>query len=379
MKKKNMTVNDMVHIAEDFFTSLGLDPLPEKFWNKSIFKKPTDRKMNCHASAYDFFDDDDFRIKICAKVTMNDLFIIHHEMGHIQYYMSYKNQPFEFRGGANPGFHEALGDVITLSVMTPKHLEKLNLLNDFVDDDEFNINFLLFSALRTVAFAPFALTVENWRWNVFAGKTKPDDYNFDWWRLRCQYQGLVPPVDRNFDNFDAGSKYHIAASVPYDRYFVSLILTFQFHETLCKASGHTGQLHKCDIYKSKEAGDLLKDMLRKGSSVHWKTILEEFTGTDKIDSSSLLKYFDPLYNWLLKQNLTNVDQKWDCESYIDKENRKILSYANRRLLRRKSLKINSRELIDDMFSSSSSSPSSRLCSLISISISIHIIISALTS
>ncbi|CAF0929500.1 unnamed protein product [Brachionus calyciflorus] len=327
MREKNMAPRDLFLIAEEFYTSLGLDPLPETFWNNSLFEKPNDgREVNCHASAWDFYDGKDFRIKMCTTVSMNDMFVVHHEMGHIQYYMNYKHQPFHFKEGANPGFHEALGDLMTLSVMTPGHLYKIKLIDELVEDEEQDINFLLFMALRNIAFAPFSLAVEKWRWSVFSGNTTPDNYNLDWWKFRCKYQGLVPPVDRFQDDFDPGSKYHIAAGVPYDRYFVSLILKFQFHETLCKASNHKGPLFKCDIYQSKEAGKKLKHMMEKGSSESWNKVLYEFTDgkTDKLDPSAMLEYFKPLHEWLLKQDLS--ENEWNCNDYLDLKNNIVHGY-----------------------------------------------------
>lgn len=74
------------------------------------------------------------RIKQCTRVTMSQLYTVHHEMGHVQYYLQYKDLPVTLRRGANPGFHEAIGDVLALSVSTPAHLHKIGLLDHVTND-----------------------------------------------------------------------------------------------------------------------------------------------------------------------------------------------------------------------------------------------------
>uniref|UniRef100_A0A803W0Y4 Angiotensin-converting enzyme n=1 Tax=Ficedula albicollis TaxID=59894 RepID=A0A803W0Y4_FICAL len=242
------------------------------------------------------------RIKQCTSVTMEQLFTVHHEMGHIQYYLQYKEQPVPFRSGANPGFHEAIGDVLSLSVSTPKHLKEIGLLSSATEDEESNINYLLKMALEKIAFLPFGYLIDQWRWNVFSGRTPPSRYNYDWWYLRTKYQGICAPVPRNESNFDPGAKYHIPGNTPYIRYFVSFILQFQFHKALCEAANHTGPLHTCDIYRSKEAGDKLREVLKAGSSKSWQDILLNLTGTGEMDAGPLLEYFSPVTKWLQEQN-----------------------------------------------------------------------------
>nr|CAD7586834.1 unnamed protein product [Timema genevievae] len=255
----------MFKLAEEFFISLNLSAMPASFWDNSILEKPKDRDLVCHASAWDFYDGKDFRIKQCTRVDMNDLLTAHHEMGHIQYYIQYKHQPKVYKRGANPGFHEAVGDVMSLSVSTPKHLRKVGLLDaNSVDDYEATINYLYLQGLQKVAFLPSALLMDLWRWDVFKGHTTSDRYNCDWWKLREKYQGVEPATHRTEDNFDPGAKYHIIASVPYIRYFVSYVIQFQFHRSLCEKAGQfdpedpeSKPLHECDIYQSTEAGNLL--------------------------------------------------------------------------------------------------------------------------
>uniref|UniRef100_A0A8C8B8Z7 Angiotensin-converting enzyme n=1 Tax=Otus sunia TaxID=257818 RepID=A0A8C8B8Z7_9STRI len=303
MVQQRWNATHMFRVSEEFFTSLGLLEMPPEFWEKSMLEKPTDgREVVCHASAWDFYNRKDFRIKQCTTVTMEQLFTVHHEMGHVQYYLQYKDQPVSFRSGANPGFHEAIGDVMSLSVSTPSHLKKIGLLSSATEDKESNINYLLKMALEKIAFLPFGYLIDQWRWNVFNGRTPPNRYNYDWWYLRTKYQGICAPVSRNESNFDPGAKYHIPGNTPYIRYFVSFILQFQFHKALCQAANHTGPLHTCDIYMSKEAGAKLREVLKAGSSKSWQEILYNLTGMEKMDAGALLEYFNPVTQWLQEQN-----------------------------------------------------------------------------
>ncbi|NWS81100.1 ACE enzyme, partial [Toxostoma redivivum] len=303
MVQQGWNATHMFRVSEEFFTSLGLLEMPPEFWEKSMLEKPTDgREVVCHASAWDFYNRKDFRIKQCTSVTMEQLFTVHHEMGHVQYYLQYKDQPVPFRSGANPGFHEAIGDVLSLSVSTPGHLKTIGLLSSATEDEESSINYLLKMALEKIAFLPFGYLIDQWRWNVFSGHTPPSRYNYDWWYLRTKYQGICAPVPRNESNFDPGAKYHIPGNTPYIRYFVSFILQFQFHKALCQAANHTGSLHTCDIYRSKEAGAKLREVLKAGSSESWQDILLKLTGTSQMDAGPLLEYFSPVTKWLQEQN-----------------------------------------------------------------------------
>ncbi|XP_053409042.1 angiotensin-converting enzyme-like isoform X1 [Mercenaria mercenaria] len=312
MLRQNYTVMRMFKTAEEFFTSLGLSPMPAEFWNGTIMVNPDGITMVCHASAWDFYNQKDFRIKMCTEVNMEEMIVIHHEMGHIQYFLQYKDQPVVFRGGANPGFHEAIGDVMALSVSTPGHLRTIGLLNDMKNSYESDINFLMKMALEKIAFLPFGYLIDQWRWSVFSGKTPPEKYNEKWWDLRCKYQGFSPPVERTEDDFDPGAKYHIPANVPYIRYFVSFVVQFQFHDALCKYSGYTGPLHRCDIYNSTNAGDRLRHLLQMGSSKPWTEAMMNFTGTDKMSVAPLMQYFKPLIDWL-KNHVPDKDLGWRDE------------------------------------------------------------------
>lgn len=304
MKEKNMTVLDMFKLSEEFFTSLGLPPMPQTFWERSVLTKPTNRKIVCHASAWDFYKDNDVRIKQCTQVKMDDLLVVHHEMGHVEYFLKYAKQPAFFRTGANPGFHEAIGDTIALSVATPKHLKAVGLLKERPEDEETDINYLYSIAMDKVSIIPSVYIFDLWRWNVFRGTYKPEDYNKAWWNLLMNYQGICPGVPRTPEDFDPPSKYHISANVPYIRYFVSTVLQFQFYKALCEEANHTGPLYTCDFYRSKEAGKLFGDVMELGYSKPWPEALAMLTKgrTKEMDAGPLLEYFEPLYKWLKEYN-----------------------------------------------------------------------------
>ena len=292
----------MVKLGESFFTSLGLDPLPATFWERSMFQKPKGREVVCHASAWDVELNDDLRIKMCIKINQEDLVTIHHELGHNYYYHYYYQLPVLFQAGAHDGFHEAIGDAIALSI-TPAYLKQLGLIQDVPADDKGLINLQMQDALEKIAFLPFGKLIDQWRWDVFSGKTAPEQYNAAWWALRAKYQGIAPPTPRNDpDFFDAGAKYHIPANVPYTRYFLARILQFQFHKALCAAAGHTGPLHECSIYGKTAAGDKLKAMLALGASKPWPEALEAITGARQMDAAPMIEYFAPLSKWLEEQN-----------------------------------------------------------------------------
>jgi len=302
---KGWNASDMFHVADKFFTDLGLIPMPDEFWDKTMYVKPDDREVVCHASAWDFYNRKDFRIKMCTTITQRDFVTIHHEMGHIQYYLQYKDQPVSFREGANPGFHEAVGDTLALSAGTLDHLYKLGLIDEPNNDEESDINYLMSMALDKLAFIPFGYLMDKWRWDVFSGRVNERNWNQAWWDYRIRYQGLAPPVSRTEDDFDPAAKFHISNDVPYIRYFVSYIIQFQFYESMCNESGHEGDLYKCDFNGSTEAGKKLGDMLQLGSSLIWEDAMEKITGTRKMSSSSIVKYFQPLLDYLEKENQKN--------------------------------------------------------------------------
>lgn len=298
---KKVEPKEMVKMAEKFFTSLGLDELPKTFWERSLFTRPKDREVVCHASAWDLTYGGDIRIKMCIAPKEDDFITIHHELGHDYYYQYYYKLPILFQAGANDGFHEGIGDTIALSV-TPGYLKTIGLLADAPQNEKADLNFLMKTALSKVAFLPFGKLIDQWRWDVFSGKTPPGKYNEAWWALRTKYQGISAPVERSEKDFDAGAKYHVPGNTPYMRYFLMDIYQFQFHRALCKTAGHTGPLHSCSIFGSKAAGDKLKAMLALGASVPWPKALEALSGETKADATAILDYFAPLRKFIQEEN-----------------------------------------------------------------------------
>jgi peptidyl-dipeptidase A len=300
LARKNVDWKRMVEYGEGFFRSLGFAALPQTFWERSLFVKPRDRDVVCHASAWNIDFADDVRLKMCIQITGEDFLTIHHELGHNFYQRAYNRQPFLFRDSANDGFHEAIGDTIALSV-TPEYLVKLGLL-DKAPDPSKDLGLLLRKALEKIAFLPFGLVIDQWRWKIFSGEITPDQYNATWWQLRQKYQGIAPPPGRTEENFDPGAKYHVAANVPYMRYFLADILQFQFHRALSQVAGCTEPLNRCSIYQNRAAGDRLNSMLEMGASQPWQDALEKIAGTKQMDASAIRDYFAPLQKWLDVQN-----------------------------------------------------------------------------
>ncbi len=300
LAKHNYDEIQMVKGAETFFTSLGFDPLPETFWTRSLFTKPEDRDVMCHASAWSLDGQDDIRIKMCIQKTGEEFATIHHELGHNFYQRAYKNQPVFYQASANDGFHEAIGDTIALSV-TPKYLKEIGLI-DTIPDESKDIGLLMKMALDKVAFIPFGLLVDQWRWKVFSGEVTPENYNTAWWELREKYQGVAAPVDRDANAFDPGAKYHVPANTPYSRYFLAHIQQFEFHRALCEIAGNTEAIHRCSIYNNKEAGSKLNQMLEMGSSQPWQQAYKVVTGNEQMDATAILDYFAPLHTWLKEKN-----------------------------------------------------------------------------
>ncbi len=302
LEANDYTVIDMVKTAEDFFVSMGFEPLPETFWDRSLFVKPADREVACHASAWDVDNKEDLRIKMCTKINGEDFVTVHHELGHNFYQRAYMDQPFYYKNGANDGFHEAIGDMIALSI-TPDYLVKIGLLDeaDIPGEDE-DIALLMRQAMDKIAFLPFGIMIDQWRWKVFSGEYAPSEYNSGWWELRENYQGIRPPASRPGDAFDPGAKYHIPNNVPYMRYFLSYILQFQFHKAACDMVGYDGPLHRCSVYGNKEVGSKFQAMLEMGASKPWPDALEAFTGTRDMDGSAIIEYFAPLMTYLEAEN-----------------------------------------------------------------------------
>jgi len=301
LKAKGFTARDMVRTGESFFVSLGFPKLPATFWNRSMLTKPADKISNCHASAWDIdAHGEDVRLKMCIETDEQNFLTVHHELGHIYYYLAYKDQPFLFRTGANPGFHEAIGDVLARSI-TPSYLVDIGLLDE-IPKSEADLPFLFHTALDMIPRLAMSIVVDKWRWGVFSGDISAENYNAAWWTLRKKYQGLFPPTPRSEDDFDAGMFFHISYNVPYDRYFIAQVLQFDIHRALCETAGKTGPLHQCSIFRSKAAGERLKLAMSLGASKPWTDTLFGLTGRREIDATSIVKYFEPVMDWLNEQN-----------------------------------------------------------------------------
>jgi peptidyl-dipeptidase A len=301
LEKQKYDAVRITQAAEAFYVSLGFPKLPQTFWERSLLTQPRDRDVQCHASAWHMDSKEDVRIKMCIKPTQDDLMTVYHELGHVFYDLSYNQQPFMFQNGAHDGFHEAIGDTVNLS-MTPAYLHQIDLIGTVKQSPEATINQQMKLALDKVAFLPFGKMIDEWRWKVFDGQVKPDNYNAAWWQLREQYQGVAAPVPRTEEDFDPGAKYHIPANTPYTRYFLSYILQFQFHKALCEAAGFKGPLSECSVYGNAEAGKRFREMLALGQSQPWQDTLEKLTGTRQMDASAILDYFAPLQQWLADKN-----------------------------------------------------------------------------
>ena len=304
IKDRNINEIEMVEYAEDFFLSMGFEPLPDTFWERSLFTKPQDRSVVCHASAWNLDSvNNDLRIKMCIEKNEEDFITIHHELGHIFYYQAYNHLPTLFQGGANDGFHEAFGDLLTLSI-TPDYLKKIG----FINDDEANlakndsIGLLMKQALEGVVVIPWALMLDKWRAGVFTGDIAENELNKAWWDMRESYQGIAPPDERSEDYFDPGAKYHIPGNTPYTRYYLARIMQYQFHESLCNDIGFSGPLHECSIYGNKLAGEKIISTMAMGQSAPWQDAFEKLTGSRNISGDSVMNYYKPLKEWLDIQN-----------------------------------------------------------------------------
>ncbi|NCP13557.1 MAG: M2 family metallopeptidase [Sphingomonadales bacterium] len=304
--QKDLDAIKMTKMGEQFFSSLGFDPLPETFWERSQFVKPADREVVCHASAWNLDNVDDLRIKMCIKPNADDFTTIHHELGHNYYQRAYNKQDYLHLTGANDGFHEAIGDMIALSI-TPEYLVQIDLLDakDVPSADK-DIGLLLRQAMDKVAFLPFGLLLDRYRWGLFDGSIPEAATNTGWNDLRRDYQGVVPPVERDPAGFDAGAKYHIPGNVSYTRYFLARLLQFQFYKAACDTAGWEGPLHRCSFYGNKDVGAKLDAMLEMGASKPWPDALEAFTGERQMNGTALVEYFAPLMTWLEEQNKGEV-------------------------------------------------------------------------
>ncbi|XP_071484071.1 angiotensin-converting enzyme-like [Diadema antillarum] len=317
MNQQGYNATTLFEMANEFYVSMGLLPVRDEFWENSMFVKPDDgRDVVCHPSAWDLFDNNDVRISICTEITMRYFLIAHHELGHIQYFMQYEGQPVAFRDGANGAFHEAIGEVMSLSVATPKHLQEVGLFEGLEEGDfETDINFLLKTSLTTIATLPFSLGLSRWRWDLMSGVYDVNNSMARWWQLKRDLVGVEPPVPRSENDFDPGAMDHFITHYPFIGYYIRTILQFQFYKAMCDAANHEGPLHRCDFYQSREAGTLLGDMMSMGRSRPWQEAMEVITGQREMSADAILEYFQPLMEWLERTNAENGEQiGWDSHS-----------------------------------------------------------------
>ena len=308
IEEKNISEIEMVKYAENFFLSMGFKPLPGTFWERSLFVKPQDRDVVCHASAWNLDPaKNDLRIKMCIEKNEEDFATIHHELGHIFYYQAYNHLPTLFQGGANDGFHEAFGDLLTLSI-TPDYLKNIGFISEVEAEEvkEDAIGLLMKQALEGVVVVPWALMLDKWRAGVFNGETGQDELNQSWWDLREYYQGIKPPSERTEEYFDPGAKYHIPGNTPYTRYYLASIMQYQFHESLCNGMGFDGPLHECSIHGNEYAGEKIISTMAMGQSVPWQDAFENLTGSRKLSGSSIVNYYKPLKEWLDVKNENRI-------------------------------------------------------------------------
>ncbi|XP_022289506.2 angiotensin-converting enzyme-like isoform X1 [Crassostrea virginica] len=317
MVEQNVNISLMYRLAEDFYVSLGMEPMTQEFWEKSMFVRPSTQPVECGPSTWDFGDGKDYRIKACTQIDEKNLIMAHQEVGHIVYYQSYKLQDAVFRSGANPAFQDAFAKLVTLSMNTPEHHQKVGFISAISKETEGDINYLLRLALDKVAVLPYVYSVEHWRWKVFRGMVSPSDFNKEWWKNRCLFEGITPPVSRSDQDFDSGAHYHVTSNMPLIKQFLSTILQFQWQESLCKVAGHQGDVHRCNLYGSKAVGDVLKKALSLGSSQPWSKVMKILTGQTRISVEPLLRFFDPLLLWLKEQNKEeNIGWARSCPSII---------------------------------------------------------------
>jgi hypothetical protein len=181
-------------------------------------------------------------------------------------------------------------------------------------------------SLDKVAFLPFGYMIDNYRWKIFDGSIPEDELTLRWIEMRANYQGIVPPVKRNERDFDPGAKYHVPASTPYIRYFVSYILQFQLHQTFCELAGQS-VVYNCDIAPRPSnptpAAKELQKLLAAGGSRNWQDLLQEVTNSSKLEAGPIIAYFQPLIEYFdEQQKLYNYSTEFnigDIRDYYGQE------------------------------------------------------------
>ena len=291
--------------GERFYKSLGFGPLPASYWEKSsLYPLPEDAgyKKNNHASAWHMDLQEDVRC-LMSIVPNRDMYeTVHHELGHIYYFMAYTNPnvPPLLREGANRAYHEGIGSLMGLAAMQKPFLAGLELIPESAGSDD--MQSLLKEALNYVVFIPWSAGVmTEFEHDLYATDLSADQYTARWWDLKKKYQGIVAPNERGPEYCDPASKTHINndAAQYYD-YALSFVLLFQLHDHIAGKILHQDP-RATNYYGSKEVGTFLQGILEKGASGDWRKMLKEKTGED-LSARAMLSYFEPLMGYLKEQN-----------------------------------------------------------------------------
>jgi peptidyl-dipeptidase A len=296
----------IVKTAEQFYTGLAFDRLPDSFWAKSdLFpvKPGENRKKNTHASCWHIDLEKDIRSLMSVEPNSQWFFTAHHELGHAYYFMSYTRPevPPLLRIGANPAFHEGTGELISLAAAQVPYLQSVGVLpKDFKADD---IAFLLDNALaHSVPFIFWSSgTMTHWEADVYTKHLPADQWNTRWWQYVRDFQGVEPPSPRGEEYCDPATKTHINDNpCYYYSYAVAFVLKFQLHDYIARKILHEPPQH-CNYADNKKVGDFLRSYLVKGATEDWRKILRDLTG-EELSTRAMVDYFKPLMAWLQKQN-----------------------------------------------------------------------------
>jgi peptidyl-dipeptidase A len=300
----------IVKTAEQFYTGLGFDSLPATFWTLSDLYpvKATDkRKKNTHASCWHIDLDKDIRSLMSVEANESWFLTTHHELGHGYYFMSYTRPqvPYLLRTGANPAFHEGIGELISLASGQVPYLKQVGLLRP--DEQPDTIAFLLNDALaNAIPFMFFASgTMTHWEADAYTKNLSPDQWNARWWQYVRDYQGVDPPSERGEQFCDAATKTHIDDTpCYYYSYAIATVLKFQLHDYIARKILHQSP-RACNYAGNKEVGAFLRNIMAKGGTEDWRRVLREATGED-LSTRAMADYFAPLMNWLEEQNKGRV-------------------------------------------------------------------------
>lgn len=291
--------------GEEFYRSLGFDSLPASFWKKSSLyplAANAPYKKNTHASAWHLDLNGDLRSLMSVEPNREWYETVHHELGHVYYYMSYSNPdiPLVLRQGANRAYHEGIGSMIGLAALQRRFLAGRGLVPPGAAGD--SMAQLLQEALSYVVFVPFAAgTMTRFEHALYAEQLPADRFNQKWWELTLKYQGIVPPAARDERWADGLTKTHINDDpAQYYDYALSYAVLFQLHDHISRKILKQDP-HDTDYYGNREVGTFLKRVMAPGATRPWREVLRETTGRE-LNGKAMAEYFQPLYSWLQQQN-----------------------------------------------------------------------------